>query len=106
MGTSMSLNANQQMSQQALTQNPESASHLKDVFEQSLAMLGEKNSGVERNKPIRQRRSAVPIHIDAACLQKRALEDAAKALASLWNVTTPGQTRVQNRPLQYARKLA
>jgi hypothetical protein len=60
-----------------------STTHLKDVFDQSLAVLCEGASSG------RVRRSCLPLHIDAANLQKRALSDAADALAALWKISKP-----------------
>jgi hypothetical protein len=58
------------------------SNHLKNVFEQSLAVLSEDaDAGVERKN-----RRSLPLHMDAANLQKRALENAANALANLWKI--------------------
>jgi hypothetical protein len=70
---------------QSVHQDLINTAHLKDVYEQSLAML----SDFKQNS--KTLRSAVPLHIDAASLQKRALDDAAKALAALWKVPSPGR---------------
>jgi hypothetical protein len=89
------------MSNQPVNHNLD-ATHLKNVFEQSLAMLGETKTATTAAERLRGR--AVPLHIDPAMLQKRAIDDAAKALASLWKV--PGPSRLQSRPLQSNRKIA
>jgi hypothetical protein len=85
----------QGMSTQAANQNPDSI-HLKNVFEQSLAVLGETKADASKNKhSARLRGSALPLHVDPALLEKRALDDAAKALATLWNVSSAGPARLQ-----------
>jgi hypothetical protein len=98
----MELKGTIHMSNQAVNHNLD-ATHLKNVFEQSLAMLGEtKTENTKRTAPLRG--SAVPLHIEPAMLQKRAIDDAAKALASLWKV--PGPSRLQTRPVPSSRKIA
>jgi hypothetical protein len=74
------------MKNQTVAPNLNNTAHLKDVYEQSLAMLSDFKQNAKTS-----RRSAVPLHIDAASLQKRALDDAAKALATLWKVPLPGR---------------
>lgn len=76
---------------------PESSTRLKNVYEQSLAVLSEARQGQNKKQSARQFRSSVPLHIDAASLEKRALDDAARALATLWNVSTPGHSRLHGR---------
>ncbi len=73
------------MKNQTVAQDLNNTAHLKDVYEQSLAMLSDFKQDTKRS------RSAVPLHIDAASLRKRALDDAAKALATLWKVPSPGR---------------
>jgi hypothetical protein len=71
---------------------PESANQLKNVFEQSLAVLCEDEGGVAKDAhslPIRQR--GVPQQAD---VRKRALNDAANALASLWKISGPGRGKI------------
>jgi hypothetical protein len=78
------------------TQPINHANHLKDVFEQSLAVLS--NTKVESTKkshPISVLHgNSMPIHIDAVSLQKRALDDAAKALSTLWKVSEPKRAKI------------
>lgn len=71
----------------------ESANRLKNIFEQSLAVLAQ---GVDApaGKPQTIRRS-LPLHANAADLQKRAIDNAANALASLWKIS--GSARVKPR---------
>ena len=69
------------MKNQSVHQDLNNTAHLKDVYEQSLAMLSDSKT----------LHSAVPLHVDPASLQKRALDDAAKALATLWKVPSPGR---------------
>jgi hypothetical protein len=92
----------------------DSTNHLKSIFEQSLAVLREdkndksnnvKNSNDDKNlvkktRPqVRVRRDFLPLHIDHANLQKRALDEAAKALAALWKISGPGHTKLSGRVL-------
>jgi hypothetical protein len=79
----------------------ESATRLKNVFEQSLAVLSEQgdipsNAATDSRKgKIRVRPRSLPLHTDAVSLRKRALDNAAKALATLWKI--PGPARVKTR---------
>jgi hypothetical protein len=83
----------------AVTLNGTSGSktHLKDMFDQSLAILCEGAGSV------RIRRSFLPLHIDAANLQKRALSDAADALAALWKISKARSPKLQSRAIQSSR---
>ena len=82
----------------------DSKSHLKNVVDQSLAVLGaDKNSAVVKPQGHELLRSALPLHVDPANLQKRALSDAATALAALWKVSKPRRTRMPARVVQYSR---
>jgi hypothetical protein len=74
-----------------------STNHLKNIFEQSLAVL------CEGRDSIRVRRSSLPLHIDAVNLKKRALSEAANALAALWRISEPRPAKPQSRVLQYTR---
>jgi hypothetical protein len=90
----------------AVNKPAESTHHLKSIFEQSLAVLRQDNNynyedkhehknAVSKPRPnVPVRRDFLPLHIDPANLQKRALDDAAKALAALWKIsgTGPRQT--------------
>ena len=79
----------------------DSATHLKNVFEQSLAVLSEQgdtpsNAATDsRQGKIRVRPRSLPLHTDAVSLQKRALDNAVNALATLWKI--PGPARVKSR---------
>jgi|SRR5271163_2605884 hypothetical protein len=66
-----------------------SANHLKNIFDQSLAILCEGASSV------RVRRRSLPLHIDPLSLQKRALSDAANALTALWNISASHKKSLQ-----------
>lgn len=78
--------------------------HLKTVFEKSLAVLSEGKDALTKNTRIgRASRGSTPIRINAADLQKRALDDAAHALATLWKVQEPGRSKAQLRPLPSTR---
>jgi hypothetical protein len=92
------------MSNQPVNHNVD-ATHLKNVFEQSLAMLDEtKMEKTSAKHAARLRGNVVPIHVDPAMLQKRAIDDAARALASLWKI--PGPNRLQGRTMQPNRKVS
>jgi len=77
-----------------------SADHLKNVFEQSLAIL------CECAVSARVRRSFLPLRIDAVNLQKRALSDAAKALAALWKISDTRPPKRQGGSIQHGRKIS
>lgn len=66
-----------------------SSNHLKTVVERSLALLG------EEAQPEPPRRNWLPLHCDASNLQKRVLDDAARALATLWKATKPSRANFQ-----------
>jgi hypothetical protein len=71
-----------------LTDSAESTNHLKRVFEQSLAVLGEDHdSRTGERQRSRSRLRSIPLHIDAASLQKRAIANAAEALTALWKIS-------------------
>lgn len=89
------------MSNQAINQNQDTT-HLKMVFEQSLALLGERKSEFSQ---VRTRGCAVPLHIDPGVMQKRALDDAANALATLWRVHS-SRTRLRGRVYNSTAKAA
>jgi hypothetical protein len=81
----------------------DSNNHLKDVVEQSLAVLGD-GQRCAGTKPQAQTslRSALPLHVDRANLQKRALTDAATALAALWKISKPRRVKLPPR-VQFSR---
>ncbi len=73
-------------------EHSESAHHLKVVVEQSLDALREGKGSANTEL---SRRRALPLHADAAALEKAALIAGAKALAELWKV--PEGRRVTSR---------
>jgi hypothetical protein len=77
--------------------NTEFTNQLKEKVKQSVALLCE----TEDAKSAPSGRSSLPIHIDAAYLQKGAIADAAHALATLWKV--PTRAKLPNRVMQYSR---
>jgi hypothetical protein len=77
----------------------ESAHHLRDIVEQSIAVLCERDEAAAKQAQVRASRF-LPLHADRASMQKAALTNAAKALASLWNVSRPGRAK-HSRGLQY-----
>jgi hypothetical protein len=80
------------MREPASVMKPESTNQLKNVFEQSLAVLCEDENVAAKDAhslPIRHR----SIHPQAD-VRKRALNDAANALASLWKISGPGRGKV------------
>lgn len=82
----------------ALNQQSDSTHHLKSIFEQSLAVLCDKdNDAAPTNTQNGRLRHSLPLHMDTADLQKRALDDAAKALATLWKISDPGRPKLQAR---------
>jgi hypothetical protein len=83
----------------AVTINEKSVSenHLKTIFDQSLAILCEGAGSV------RLRRSSLPLHIDAVNLQKRALSDAANALAALWKISESKSPKLHSGAMQCSR---
>jgi hypothetical protein len=81
----------------AAKEQSSSPNHLKNVFDQSLAIL------CEGADSARVRRSSVPLHIDAVSLQKRALSDAANALTALWKIPNPRSPKLHSSAMQYSR---
>jgi hypothetical protein len=71
----------------------ETAAHLKNVFDESLAVLSEDKEAVNNPQKIRVQRSSLPLHTDTANLQKLALDNAAHALAALWKISGPGRVK-------------
>jgi predicted HicB family RNase H-like nuclease len=84
------------------TEESNSTNHLKSIFDQSLAVLCE-DSANTGSQTKRQRRSSLPLHVDAVNLHKRALDNAAKALASLWKISEPKRPKLQSRVPHYSR---
>lgn len=74
-----------------------SANQLKNIYDQSLAIL------CDGANSVRVRRGSLPLHIDAASLQKRALTDAADALAALWNISSNRSAKIHGGAVQYSR---
>ena len=81
----------------ALTDKSGSPSHLKSIFDQSLAILCEGAGSV------RVRRSSLPLRIDAVTLQKRALSNAADALPALWKISDTRAPKLRSGAVQYSR---
>ncbi len=76
-------------------QQSDFTNHLKSIFEQSLAVLRQDKDVTKKTRHnVRVRRDFLPLHIDPANLQKRALDDAAKALAALWKISEPGRGKL------------
>ena len=85
----------------------ESTKYLKNIFEQSLAVLCEdKNSAAAETHLRRLRHGSLPLHIDAINLQKRALIEAAQALAALWKISERSQSKLPSSALKYRRSPA
>jgi hypothetical protein len=78
-----------------------SASHLKNIFDQSLAVLCDGNGKSNGKSSVPSHRSSLPLHLDAVNLQKLALTNAANALAALWKVSDRKPAKLQSRALQY-----
>jgi hypothetical protein len=73
-----------------VNEQPGSANRLKNIFDESLAILCEGGGAPT------VRRSSIPLHIDAISLQKRALSDAASALAALWKISKPTSSKLHS----------
>ena len=90
-----------------VTEEFDSTNHLKSIFDQSLAVLCEdKDSERARAQPERLRRGSLPLHADEVSLQKRALDNAAKALATLWKVSGARRAKPQSHPTRYSRSIS
>ncbi len=77
-----------------ITSEPVSTKDLANVFEQSVAIMCEDKDTIARNpKKSRLRRASLPLHIDPVDLQKRAMDNAAKALTALWKISKPGRPK-------------
>ncbi len=84
------------ISQTIANKQPDSATHMKSVVEQCLAVLGEDKDSPTQSQKWRLRCGCLPLHIDPVNLQKRALSEAAKALATLWKISQPRSARPQS----------
>src|SRR6266436_4640 len=84
--------------EETTTEESDSTNHLKSVFDQSLAVLCEDKDSVRaRSQTEWSRRGSLPLHVDAVNLQKRAFDNAAKALAT--TLEDPGsQARETAKP--------
>lgn len=73
---------------QAMKTSSDSAGRLRKALEQSLAALSacEESAGVTPSD-LRSRFRSMPIRIDPLSFKKRALNDAATALAALWKAS-------------------
>ena len=90
-----------------VTAESDSTNHLKSIFDQSLAVLCEDNDSVRAWSHTEWLgRGSLPLHVDAVNLQKRALDNAAKALATLWKISEPTRRKPQDRATQYNRSAA
>jgi hypothetical protein len=81
----------------AVTDKSGSANQLKNIFDQSLAIL------CEGANSVRVRRRSLPLHIDDVSLQKRALRDAADALTALWKISGSRPAKLHGGAVQYSR---
>jgi len=85
----------------------DSTNHLKSIFDQSLAVLCEDKETVKNGSQAeRLLRSSLPLHVDAVNLQKRALDNAAKALATLWKISESKRPELHSRATRYHRSAA
>jgi hypothetical protein len=85
--------------EKTLKQQPESTNRLKSIFDQSLEVLcNDKDASPQAGNP-QKRCASLPLHIDATNLHKRALEEAAKALTTLWNISGTRRAKLQSRPV-------
>lgn len=84
--------------------SPESTNELRSIFEQSVAVLCEGKPGASKDsRGVRIRHNSLPLHTDAADIQKRALDAAAKALASLWRISEPARAKLPGRVMPSSR---
>lgn len=73
----------------------ESTNQLKDIFEKSLAVLCRDKDDLTADPKMRSIRDrSIPIKADESDIKKRAFDNAAKALATLWRVSTHGTSRL------------
>jgi hypothetical protein len=87
-----------------VTDEADSTNQLKSIFDQSLAVLCEGEDTVKTGSQTeRLRRRSMPLRVDAVNLQKRALDNAAKALATLWKISEPKRTKLQSPATHYSR---
>ena len=87
-----------------VTEESDSRNQLKCLFDQSLAALCQGKDSVKTGSHTeRLRRRSLPLHVDAVNLQKRALDNAAKALATLWRISEPKRTKLQSPATHYNR---
>jgi hypothetical protein len=83
------------ISKNSVNQQPDSTRSLRNICEQSLAVLCEGGDSVKTKSPAEtSRRRSLPLYVDPANLQKRALGDAAKALAALWKISDSKRPRL------------
>lgn len=78
-----------------VNQQSDSPNHLKSIVEQSLGVLREgKESEVAAAQKRPLRRRSLPIHFDVFNRERRALLEAAKALATLWKIPEPRRVKL------------
>jgi hypothetical protein len=82
---------------------------MESIFDQSLAILNSGQpptaaSSKARTASLSSYSNSLPIHIDNFSLQRRALVDAAKALATLWKVPENKGSSLQSRRLQFSKE--
>lgn len=86
-----------------VSEESDATNQLKSIFDQSLAVLCEgKDTVMTGSQTERLRRRSLPLRLDAVNLQKRALDNAAKALATLWKISEPKRTRLQSPATHYS----
>jgi hypothetical protein len=86
--------------------NTDSKNHLRKVVDGCLAALHKNDFSqgpVRRQVPIREAIAEGPLDEPTANLQKRALANAADALAALWGVSSPRRPLVPNRTMKFAK---
>jgi hypothetical protein len=84
-------------------EHADSANRLNRIFHQSLAVLRETSNSHSNAGISCTTRRSLPIYLDETTLQKRALDDAAAALAKLWKVPESGRAKPLIRVLHPAR---
>ena len=81
-----------------------SINQLKTIFDQSVTVLCQvPESEKTEEQTYKLHSSLLPIHLDPVSLRKRALRDAADALAILWKISRPVRAKLQSGELQFSR---
>jgi hypothetical protein len=91
------------INQTIVNKQPDTKTHLRSIFEQCLAVLCEDKGSATGEKTGRRRCDSLPLRLDGVNLQKRALSEAANALATLWKISGRRCPKPQDRALHFSR---